>query len=137
MSVHGDAGIGSERQLAARAQEIRAGLPGQLRQQRLGTASLLYGPVCSQDELRARIASSLPWKLGSIRRARLEPIEQTEIVIPDEILVKYDDAVQLGLFSRFMLGRPAYWLAVHDPRWLVAEIADTERWVAIARWQEG
>jgi hypothetical protein len=88
------------------------------------------------DELRARIARSLPWRLGSVRRARLEPIEATEIVIPDEILVKYDDALELGLFSRFMVARAAYYWALQPNPWLVAEIAGTERWVAIARWEE-
>jgi hypothetical protein len=88
------------------------------------------------DELRARIAGSLPWTFGSVRCARLEPIEDTEIVIPDEILVKYDDALQLGLFSRFMVARAAYYLAPQPNPWLVAEVAGSERWVAIARWDE-
>jgi hypothetical protein len=124
-----------DRNLAARAQEIRAGLPGQLRQQRLSTASLLYGRLGSQDDVRAQIARSLPWRPGAIRRARLETLQQTEVVIPDEVLVKYDDAVQLGLFSHFMVGRAAYYFTVQGPCWLVAEIADSERWVAIARWE--
>ena len=125
-----------DREVRARAQEIRASLPGQLRHERLSTAALLYGRLSSLDELHARIARSLPWKLGAIRRTRVEPIEQAEIPIPDEVLVTYADTLQLGLFSRFLIARPAYYFTPQTGVWLVAEVADTERWAVIARWNQ-
>jgi hypothetical protein len=105
MTVHHNFEAESEHDIHARAREIRAGLPGQLRQQRLRTAALLYGPLCSMDELRVRIAGSIPRRFGLIRLARLESIERTEVVIPDEVLVIYADAVDRGLFARFMVAR--------------------------------
>jgi hypothetical protein len=136
MSLHGhDFEISRDRPVHARAREIRAGLPGQLRQQRLRTAALLYGPVCSMDELRTRIAESIPRTFGLIRFARLEPIERTEVVIPDEVLVLYADALEHGLFARFMVARPTYYWVPQPHFWLVAVIAGSERWVSITRWE--
>jgi hypothetical protein len=136
MTVHHDFEAESGQYIHARAREIRAGLPGQLRQQRLRTAALLYGPLCSMDELRARIARSIPRKLGLVRLARLESIERTEVVIPDEVLVTYAEAVDRGLFARFMVARATYYWVPQPNPWLVAVIGGTERWVAIARWED-
>jgi hypothetical protein len=58
------------------------------------------------DALRARIAESIPWQFGLVRFARLESIERTEVVISDDVLVTYADAVDLGLFARCMVARP-------------------------------
>ena len=136
MTIHHDFEAGRAHHVQARAREIRAGLPGQLRQQRLRTAALLYGPLCSMDVLRARIAGSIPWKFGLIRFAKLESIERTEVVIPDDVLVTYADAVDLGLFARFMVARATYyWLPQPNP-WLVAVIGGTDRWVSITRWED-
>ena len=123
-----------EHGLEARARAIRAGLPGQLRQQRSTTAALLYGPLRSFEQLRLQIAHSIPRRPGYIRLAKLETIEQTEVVIPDEILAQYDDALDHGLFARFMVGRPTYYWSPQPCPWLVAVVAETERWVTIARW---
>src|SRR5262245_64934399 len=86
---------------AARAQEIRRRLPGQARRQRLDTARLEYGPLYTLAEIRHRVAQTLPQKLGLIRLAIFEPIESYQGLIPDEALLKYDTAVQSGLFSAF------------------------------------
>jgi hypothetical protein len=124
----------SEGDVRARIRYIRAGLPGQLRQERLATAALLYGPLCSLDEVHRRIARTLPRVLGSVRRVRIAPVDQCDVVLPDHVLLKYDDAVQLGVFSRFLVATPAYfWSARGDP-WLVAEVEGTERWAFIVKW---
>jgi hypothetical protein len=124
---------GSERDVRERVRDIRAGLPGQLRQRRLATASLLYGPLCSLDELHSRIARTLPFRFGIVRRVSVVNIERSETVLPDDVLLKYDDAVQAGVFSRFLVATPAYyWWPQGDP-WLVAEVEGTERWAVIVR----
>ena len=129
----GAAASQSEHELRSRARSVRAGLPGQLRRQRLTTASLLYGPLCSLDEIHARVARSLPWRFGWVRRAKVASIEQSDMLLSDALLLKYDDAAGLSLFSRFLIVTPAYyWIARGEP-WLVAEVDGTERWVVIAR----
>ena len=120
--------------LEARIRDIRAGLPGQLRQQRLRTASLVFGPLYSLDQIHRRIAGTLPFRLGSVRRLRVTPIEQAEIIIPEDVLLRYDEAVQAGVFARFLVGTPAYYWRPAGDAWLVAEVAGTERWAVLAHW---
>ena len=120
--------------LEARIRDIRAGLPGQLRRQRLRTASLMFGPLYSLDQIHRRIARTLPFRFGSVRRLRVTPIEQAEIVIPEDILLRYDEAVQAGVFARFLVGTPAYYWRPAADAWLVAEVAGTDRWAVLAHW---
>ncbi|HEY3099780.1 MAG TPA: hypothetical protein VGL14_12775 [Methylomirabilota bacterium] len=120
--------------LEARIRDIRAGLPGQLRQQRLRTASLVFGPLYSLDQIHRRIARTLPFRLGSVRRLRVTPIEQAEIIIPEDVLLRYDEAAQAGVFARFLVGTPAYYWRPAGDAWLVAEVAGTERWAVLAHW---
>ena len=122
--------------LRARLHDIRAGLPGQLRRERLETAALLYGPLASLEDLRLRIARTLPRRFGSVRWVKIVPITQCEAAIPEEVLLEYDDARQLGVFSRFLVATPAYYCRPQAPPWLVAEIEGTERWAVIARWPD-
>jgi hypothetical protein len=133
MTVSPGYGARSQRDRRERVREIRAGLPGQVRQARLMTASMLYGPLCSLDGLHRRIAHTLPSRFGSVRYAKISPIEQSDALIPDEVLLKYDDAAQLDVFSRFLIATPAYWLGAEGDPWLVANVAGTDRWAVIAR----
>jgi hypothetical protein len=133
MTMPRDRAADSERDLRARAREIRAGLPGQVRQQQLTTASLLYGALYSLDELHRRIARTLPWCFGAVRRAKVTAIEQAEVTLSDELLLKYDDAARLGVFARFLIATPAYYWCARGQPWLIAEVHGTERWAVIAR----
>jgi len=55
--------------------------------------------------------------------------------MPDDVLLRYDEAVQLGVFSRFLVGTPAYyWWSVPDA-WLVADVAGTDRWAVLSHWK--
>jgi hypothetical protein len=120
--------------LEARIRDIRAGLPGQLRRQRLKTASLVFGPLYSLDEIHRRIARTLPFRFGGVRRVRVTPIEQAELLIPEDVLLRYDEAVQAGVFSRFLVATPAYyWWPTRDA-WLLAAVAGTDRWAVLAHW---
>ena len=134
MNVHRDHDRSSGSDVHARLRDIRAGLPGQLRQERLATASLLYGPLCSLDDIHHRIARTLPWLFGSVRRVKVVPVERADIVLPDDVLLKYDDAVQLGVFSRFLVAVPAYYWRPRGDPWLVAKVDGTDRWAFIAGW---
>ena len=121
---------------AARAQEIRRRLPGQVRRQRLDTARLEYGPLYILDEIQHRVAQTLPQKLGLIRLAIFEPIESYQGLIPDEALLKYDTAVQSGLFSAFSVVTPTYFSQKQVDPWVVGQVDGAELYAVIAQWDD-
>lgn len=120
--------------IAARVEAIRSRLPGQMQRRRLDTAGLYYGPLYSLADLRQRVGEVLPRRLGYIRGASLEPLEQYREAIPDEALLKYDDAVRSGLFSKFWVATPTYYQERQVDPWIVAEVDGSDRWAVIARW---
>ena len=121
--------------LAARALAIRSRLPGQMLGQRLEMAALCYGPLYSLAEIRQNVGAVLPRRLGYVRGASLEPIETYASTIPDEALVKYDDAARTGLFSRFWVATPTYYQERQVDPWIIGEIGSgADRWAVIARW---
>jgi hypothetical protein len=122
----------TERELRARARDIRATLPGQIKQEHLTTASLLYGRLAGLDEVHRRVARTLPFRFGYVRRAKVASIEQAEVALPDALLLKYDDALRLGIFARFLIMRPAYYGWAEGEPWLVANVAGSDRWAFIA-----
>ena len=118
----------------ARVRAIRARLPGQMLQERLETAGLHYGPLYTLAEIRQRVGEALPRRFGYIRSAVLEPIESYRNTIPAEALVKYDDALQSGLFAKFWVATPTYYQERQVDPWIVAEVGGVDRWAIIARW---
>jgi hypothetical protein len=120
--------------VASRIRAIRGRLPGQLLRERLEMAVLSYGPLYSLAEVRQRVGEVLPRRLGYVRGAALEPIEAYREPIPDEALLKYDDAVRSGLFSKFWVATPTYYQERQVDPWIVAEVEGTDRWAVIARW---
>jgi len=95
--------------LETRARAVRSRLPGQMLGQRLEMAALCYGPLYSLAEVRQNVGAVLPRRLGYVRGATLEPIETYASPIPDEVLVKYDDAARTGLFAKFWVATPTYY----------------------------
>lgn len=118
----------------SRVREIRSRLPGQMLHERLENAQLTYGPLFTLAEVRQRVGEVLPRRLGYVRSAVLEPIETYRERIPDESLLKYDDAVRSGFFSKFWVATPTYYQERQVDPWIVAEVAGTDRWAVIARW---
>lgn len=117
-----------------RARTIRARLPGQMLQERLETAQLLYGPLYALTEIRQRVGETLPRRFGYVRSAVLEPIEAYRERIPDAALLKFDDAVLSGLFAKFWVATPTYYQERQVDPWIVAEVAGSDRWAVITRW---
>jgi hypothetical protein len=120
--------------LEARIHAIRNRLPGQMLGQRLEMAALCYGPLYSLAEIRQNVGAVLPRRIGYVRGAALETIETYAAPIPDEALVKYDDAARTGLFSKFWVATPTYYQERQVDPWLVAEVDGADRWAVIARW---
>src|SRR5215813_376187 len=89
-----------------RARAVRARLPGQMLHQRIENSQLTYGPLYTLAEIRQRVGEALPRRFGYVRSAVLEPIESYRDLIPDHALLKYDDAVQSGLFDKFWVATP-------------------------------
>src|SRR6266545_3975772 len=53
-----------------------------------------------------RVAETLPTRIGYVRSTVMEPIEEYRRLIPDEVLLKYDDAQRSGLFAKFSVVTP-------------------------------
>ncbi len=121
--------------VAARLRSIKNRLPGQLQRERLETARALYGPLYSLAEIRGRVAETLPWRAGFFRSAALTPIEEYTEHIPDEALLKYDDAVQSGLFSSFSVVTPVYYRERQLDPWIIGRVAEADWWAVFARWE--
>lgn len=120
---------------AVRLRAIRTTLPGQMLRERLETAALLFGPLYTLAEVRQRVGDTLPRRVGFVRGAALMPIEAYREAIPDEALLKYDDALRTGVFGKFLVATPAYYREQQADPWIVAEVADaTDRWAVIAQW---
>ena len=125
---------GASSDVATRIRAIRSRLPGQLLRERLEMAILCHGPLDALAEIRQRVGEVLPRRLGYVRGAALEPIETYREPIPDEALLKYDDAVRSGLFSKFWVATPTYYQDRQIDPWIVAEVEGTDRWAVIVRW---
>jgi hypothetical protein len=102
--------------------------------ERLQTARLSYGMLHTEAEIRKRVADTLPSRLGLVRGAVLDPIETYSRPIPDEVLIKYDDAVQTGLFSKFLVATPRYYSQRQVDPWIVGQVVGTELWAVVAQW---
>ena len=121
-------------ELETRVRAIRSRLPGQMLRERLEMAHLLYGPLFTLAELRQKVGQTLPRRAGYVRGAALEPIEEYRQGIPDEALLKYDDAVKSGLFTRFWVATPTYYQERQVDPWIVAEVMGADRCAVIAQW---
>lgn len=118
----------------SRIASIRARLPGQVLRQRIEMATVCYGPLYTLADVRRRVGESLPYRFGFIRGATLEPIEDYRESIPDEALLKYDDAVRSGLFTRFWVATPTYYEERQVDPWILGEVEGLERFAVIAQW---
>jgi hypothetical protein len=122
--------------VAARAYRIRARLPGQLIPERLEMARLRYGELYPLDAIRRKVAETLPRRIGFVRGAAIEPIERYSEPIPDDVLLKYDDARRTGLFSTFWVVTPKYYEQRQYDPWVIAQVKGSELSAVIAQWDE-
>jgi hypothetical protein len=81
-----------------------------------------------------KVAEVLPRRVGFVRGTALQPIETYSGRIPDDALLKWDDAVQSGLFSKFMVATPTYYSERQVDPWIVGEVEGTDRWAVVAQW---
>lgn len=119
---------------ATRLRAIRARLPGQVLRERIEEASARFGPLYPMAEIRQRVGETLPRRVGYVRGAALEPIESYRARIPDEALLKYDDAVNTGLFSKFWVATPTYYQDRQVDPWLVGVVTGTDLCAIVAQW---
>jgi hypothetical protein len=119
---------------ASRVAGIRSRLPGQVLRQRIEMAKVCYGPLHTLAEVRRKVGEALPYRLGFIRGAALEPIETYREMIPDAALLKYDDAVKSSLFSKFWVATPTYYEERQIDPWILGEVDGGELFAVIAQW---
>jgi hypothetical protein len=120
--------------IATRVRAVRDRLPGQLLRERLEMAQLYYGPLYTLPEIRQKVGEVLPRRVGFVRAAALEPIQTYSEAIPDEALLKYDDAARSGLFSKFWVATPTYYQERQMDPWIIGEVIGSDRWVVVAQW---
>jgi hypothetical protein len=120
--------------IAARVRTVRDRLPGQLLRERLEMAQLYYGPLYTLAEVRQKVGEVLPRRVGFVRGAALEPIQTYVEAIPDEALLKYDDALRSGLFSKFWVATPTYYQERQMDPWIIGEVIGSDRWAVVAQW---
>ena len=120
--------------LESRVRAIRARLPGQMLRERLEMAQVCYGPLYGLADVRQRVAQTLPRRAGYVRGAVLETIEDYRQPIPDDALLKYDDAVKSGLFSKFWVATPTYYQERQVDPWIIGEVIGTDRYAVITQW---
>jgi hypothetical protein len=126
----------AEVEAARRAESIRHRLPGQMRRERLEEARLRYGPLYTLTQVRNRVSETLPRRLGYVRSTAFEPIETYGPPIPDDALLKYDDALLTGLFESFLVATPRYYERVQTDPWIIAAVTGTELFAVIAQWDD-
>jgi hypothetical protein len=117
-----------------RLRDIRSRLPGQMLDERLEMARLSYGPLYSLAQIREAVAATLPRRVGFIRGALIERIEDYRAEIPDEALLKYDDALQSGIFSSFWVATPAYYSDKQTDPWILGQVVGSDLYAVIAQW---
>jgi len=120
--------------VATRVGEIRRRLPGQMLDERLETARLYYGPLHTLEEIRTKVARTLPHRLGFVRGATLEPIESYRALIPDEALLKWDDAVGKSIFSQYWVATPTYLGRDQTDPWIIGQVTGSGLCAVIAQW---
>jgi hypothetical protein len=108
---------------AERARAIRFRLPGQAVMERIELARVAYGPLYTIGLVQERVAETLPTRFGYVRSTAMEPIEEYRGLMPDEVLLKYDEAERSGLFAKFWVVTPTYYRTPQADPWLVAEVA--------------
>src|SRR5260370_9079110 len=121
---------------AERVRAIRFRLPGQAVMERIELARVAYGPLYTIGLIQERVSETLPIRIGYVRSTVMEPIAQYSRLIPDEVLLKYDDAARSGLFARFWVVTPTYYRAPQADPLIVAEVAGTRLCAVIARWDD-
>jgi hypothetical protein len=119
----------------ARVRAIRARLPGQMLRERLEMAQLCHGPLFTLAEIRQKVGQTLPRRAGYVRGATLEPVEEYRQGIPDDALLKYDDALKSGLFSKFWVATPTYYQERQVDPWIIGEVVGADRYAVIAQWE--
>src|SRR5258707_4419430 len=93
---------------AERVRAIRFRLPGQAVMERIELARVAYGPLYTVGLIQERVAETLPSRIGYVRSAAMEPIEEYSWLITDEVLLKSDEAERSMLFAKFCVVTPTY-----------------------------
>ncbi|MGH7413977.1 MAG: hypothetical protein ACREKJ_07225 [Candidatus Rokuibacteriota bacterium] len=120
--------------MAERLRAIRLRLPGQAVMERVEMARAAHGPLYTMGLIREQVAETLPVKLGYVRSTVVELIEEYREVIPDDALLKYDDAERSGLFSKFSILTPTYYRERQIDPWIVGEVTGSKLCAVIASW---
>lgn len=119
----------------AQVRRIRDRLPGQTLGERIAQALARYGRVYTGAEVRP--AAGPRWRAWFSRFVRdvMQPLEAYRASIPDDALLRYDDASDMAWFSRFCALAPARAGRDRPARWIVGQLRGGGELYAVgARW---
>ncbi len=118
-----------------RVRRIRDRLFGQTLGQRIAQARARYGRVYTLAELRAAARPRRRARGRRFDRGFMESLEAYQGPIPDDALLRYDDASETAWFSRFYVVAPASSGRERPTRWIVGELrGGVELYAIVARW---
>jgi len=119
----------------AKVAEIRQDLAGQQTRGRWDLAEAQFGLIMDIGTLRDRIRKTIPFRLFNVRHVDWEDIGSYTGHIPDQALLKYEEARRTGLFRCFKVAAPMYstFNPVSDP-WLLGYV-DPSHAIVLAYWE--
>lgn len=124
-----------EQDKQAAAQRVRQKLPGQVAQSRRALAEAQYGLAMSQRELHDKIRRSIRARFGFERSSSGVGITSYTRFIPDEALLKYQEAKDSGFFDRFTIEWPTYDSKQAPDPYLVGWL-DGDTAIVLAYWDD-
>lgn len=118
-----------------RIRRIKEQLPGQVLRERLDLARASHGTLYTLAEICHKVAETLPWRFTHTRGAEIQAIEDYREPIPDEALLKYDDAAKSSLFESFSVVTPIYSHEHQSDPWIVGKVkGGVDRYAVITQW---
>jgi hypothetical protein len=119
-----------------RIQRIRDRLLRPTLEERVAQVRARYGRVYTPAQLRTAASPHQRNRFRGFQRGFLEPLETYEAPIPDDALLRYDDALGTESFSQFWVVTPARAGQDRPIRWIVGQLrGGVDLFAIVARWR--
>ena len=104
-------------------------------EERVAQARARYGRVYTLGQLRAAAYPRRRGRLSRFERGSMEPLEIYRALIPDDALLRYNDASETESFSQFWVVTPTRVGRDRPARWLVGQLrGGVQLYAIVARW---
>ena len=118
-----------------RVRRIRERLLRPTLEERVAQVRARYGRVYTLTQLRATASARRRGRARRCEHGFMESIEAYEAPIPDDALLRYEDASETTWFWRFHVVMPISSRAERPLRWIVGEVrGGADLYAIVARW---